>query len=188
MTEVTDPEFSQLLAAASAGDAGAADRVFPIVYAQLRALARRQLARVRNATLAPTELVHEVYLKLCEGGLSGVIERNHFFALGARAMRQILVSRARRRRAIKRDAGNFVTLTPDTPGPAQIVVDVLALDEALTALSAVDKRKARAIELRAFGGLSFDEIAAVLDISRATLARDYRGAQAWLYRALEMKP
>ncbi len=188
MNEATDPNLRQLLAAATAGDARAADAVFPIVYAELRAVARRQLARVHGATLAPTELVHEVYLKLCEGGLSGVVERGHFFALGARAMRQILVSRARRRRAIKRDAGAFVTLTPDVPAPAQMPIDVLALDEALTALSAIDERKARAIELRAFAGLSFDEIAQLLDISRATLARDYRGAQAWLYRALEMSP
>jgi RNA polymerase sigma factor (TIGR02999 family) len=188
MKVATDPKLMQLLAAASAGDARAADIVFPIVYAQLRAVARRELARVHGATLAPTELVHEVYLKLCDGGLSGVVERSHFFALGARAMRQILVSRARRRHAIKRDAGAFVTLTPDTPTHAQTPVDVLALDEALTALSAIDGRKARAIELRAFGGLSFDEIAQVLNISRATLARDYRGAQAWLYRALEMSP
>ena len=188
MNAASDSKLSQLLAAAAAGDTRAADAVFPIVYAQLRALARRQLARVGGATLPPTELVHEVYLKLCEGGLSGVVERNHFFALGARAMRQILVSRARRRRAIKRDAGAFVTLTPDVPAPAQTMIDVLALDEALTALSAIDARKARAIELRAFAGLSFDEIAQLLDISRATLARDYRGAQAWLYRALEMSP
>ena len=188
MNAATDLKLSQLLAAAAAGDTRAADAIFPIVYAQLRAVARRQLARAPGATLPPTELVHEVYLKLCEGGLSGVVERNHFFALGARAMRQILVSRARRRRAIKRDAGTFVTLTPDVPGPSQTPIDVLALDEALTALAAIDERKARAIELRAFAGLSFDEIAQLLNISRATLARDYRGAQAWLYRALEMSP
>jgi len=186
MSAATDPKFSQLLAAAAAGDTRATDAVFPFVYAQLRALARRQLAQVRGATLAPTELVHEVYLKLREGGLSGVVERDHFFALGARAMRQILVSRARRRGAIKRDAGHFVTLSPEVPATEQATIDVLALDEALSALAAIDERKARAIELRAFGGLSFDEIAQVLAVSRATLARDYRGAQAWLYRALEM--
>jgi RNA polymerase sigma factor (TIGR02999 family) len=150
----------------------------------LRNLARRQLAQVSGATLAPTELVHEAYLKLCDGGLANATDRGHFFAIGARAMRQVLVSRARMRYAAKRDGGERVTLTPDIPAAAQ--VDVLALDEALTALAEIDTRKARAIELRAFAGLSFEDIAETLNISRATLARDYRSAQAWVYRALEM--
>lgn len=186
MAASDDLPITQLLALARAGDPKAADAIFPIVYAQLRNLARRQLAQVRGATLVPTELVHEAYLKLCDGGLAKVADRDHFFALGARAMRQVLVSRARRRQALKHDGGSFVTLTPDIPVEAQTQVNVVALDDALNALAAFDSRKARAIELRAFAGLSFDEIARMLDISRATLARDYRGAQAWLYRALEM--
>jgi RNA polymerase sigma factor (TIGR02999 family) len=186
MPASSDLPITQLLELARAGDANAADAIFPIVYAQLRNLARRQLAMVGGATLVPTELVHEAYLKLCDGGLAKVADRDHFFALGARAMRQILVSRARHRHALKHDGGNFVTLTPDIPATAENQLDVVALDTALNALEAFDPRKARAIELRAFAGLSFDEIARVLDISRATLARDYRSAQAWLYRALEM--
>ena len=186
MTAARDLPITQLLASLSKGDTRAADAVFPIVYAQLRNLARRQLAMVSGATLVPTELVHEAYLKLCDGGLSNVTDRAHFFALGARAMRQVLVSRARRRHAAKHDGGRFVTLTPDIAATTQTQLDVLALDEALSALAAIDARKARAIELRAFAGLSFEEIAQMLDISRATLARDYRSAQAWLYRALEM--
>jgi RNA polymerase sigma-70 factor (ECF subfamily) len=183
---ISDAPITQLLVAYSQGDAGAGDALFPVVYAQLRQLARRQLALVSGATLVPTELVHEAYLKLCDGGLVNVADRNHFFSLGARAMRQVLVSRARRRHAIRHDAGRFVTLDANLALTAQSQIDVLALDEALQALAAIDVRKARAIELRAFAGLSFDEIAQVLDISRATLARDYRGAQAWLYRQLQM--
>jgi RNA polymerase sigma factor (TIGR02999 family) len=182
----TDPPITQLLIAYSQGDASAGNALFPIVYAQLRQLARRQLGLVRGATLVPTELVHEAFLKLCDGGLADIADRNHFFALGARAMRQVLVSRARRRSAIKHDAGRMVTLDANLADAPHAQVDVLALDEALQALAAIDARKARAIELRAFAGLSFEEIAQVLDISRATLARDYRGAQAWLYRHLQM--
>jgi RNA polymerase sigma factor (TIGR02999 family) len=183
---VTDPPITQLLVAYAQGDADAGNALFPVVYAQLRQLARRQLALVGGATLVPTELVHEAYLKLCNGGLANVADRNHFFALGARAMRQVLVSRARRRNALKHDAGRLVTLDANLADAPQTQIDVLALDEALQALAAIDERKARAIELRAFAGLSFEEIAQVLDVSRATLARDYRGAQAWLYRHLQM--
>jgi RNA polymerase sigma factor (TIGR02999 family) len=182
-----DQPITQLLAAYSRGDEGAGDALFPIVYTQLRQLARRQLAVGRGGTMAPTELVHEAYLKLCDGALANVTDRQHFFALGARAMRQVLVDRARRRNAQRRDAGRFVTLDANLADTPQSQVDVLALDEALQALAGIDERKARAIELRAFGGLSFEEIAQLLDVSRATLARDYRGAQAWLYRQLEMR-
>jgi RNA polymerase sigma-70 factor, ECF subfamily len=181
-----DQPITRLLAAYSGGDGDAGNALFPMVYAQLRQIARRQLAQSHGATIVPTELVHEAYLKLCNGGLANVTDRNHFFALGARAMRQVLVDRARKRQAIKHDAGRFVTLNEALADTPQTQVDVLALDEALQALADIDERKARAIELRAFGGLSFDEIAQLLDISRATLARDYRGAQAWLYRKLEM--
>ena len=183
---VIDQPITELLAAYSLGDEDAGNVLFPIVYAQLRQLARRQLANARAGTMVPTELVHEAYLKLCDGGLANISDRHHFFSLGARAMRQIIVSRARRRHALKHDAGRFVTLNENLAETPKSEVDVLALDEALQALAAVDERKARAIELRAFGGLSFDEIAQLLEVSRATLARDYRGAQAWLYRRLEL--
>jgi RNA polymerase sigma-70 factor, ECF subfamily len=185
---VTEPPITQLLTAYSLGDENAGNALFPLVYAKLRQLARRQLAMDRDGTLVPTELVHEAYMKLCDGGLANIADRHHFFSLGARAMRQVLVSRARRRHAIKHDAGRFVTLNDNLADAPQTQIDVLALDEALQALAAIDERKARAIELRAFGGLSFDEIAQLLDISRATLARDYRGAQAWLFHRLEMSP
>ena len=112
------------------------------------------------------------------------VDRLHFLSLAARAMRQVLVDRARHRGAAKRDGGDRVTLTADIAADPSSMIDLLALDQALTALADVDERKARAIELRVFAGLEFEQIAALLDISRATLAREYRGAQAWLFRAL----
>ena len=169
------------------GDEAAADQLMPLVYAQLRAIARRQLAGDRAGhTLMPTDLVHEAFLKLTDGTPPDSNDRAHFFAIAARAMRQILVDHERHRRADKRDGGERITLSSvDPPDPRQNL-DLLALDQALHALEKIDERKARVIELRAFGGLDFDEIATVLDISRATLARDFRTARAWLYRALEM--
>jgi RNA polymerase sigma factor (TIGR02999 family) len=170
-----------------AGDRSAADELMPLVYAQLRAIARRQLAGDRvGHTFMPTDLVHEAYLKLSDGAPPESNDRVHFFAIAARSMRQVLVDHERHRRADKRDGGERITLSSvDPPDPRQNL-DLLALDQALHALEEIDERKARVIELRAFGGLDFDEIATVLDISRATLARDFRTARAWLYRALEM--
>ena len=169
------------------GDAAAAEQLMPLVYGQLRAIARRQLAHERSGhTLMPTDLVHEAYLKLSEGTPPDSTDRIHFFAIAARAMRQVLVDHERHRRADKRDGGERITLSSvDPPDPNQNV-DLLALDEALHALEKVDARKARVIELRVFAGLDFDEVANVLEISRATLARDFRTARAWLYRALEL--
>jgi len=168
-----------------AGDAAAGDELMPLVYAQLRAIARRQLGNERAGhTLLPTDLVHEAYLKLNANAPQSA-DRVHFFAIAARAMRQVLVDHERHRRADKRDGGERITLSAaDAPDPRQSV-DLLALDDALNALEKVDARKARVIELRVFAGLEFDECASVLGISRATLARDFRTARAWLYRALD---
>jgi RNA polymerase sigma factor (TIGR02999 family) len=169
------------------GDEGASAQLMPMVYAQLRVIARRQLAGERcGHTLMPTDLVHEAYLKLSDGKPPDSSDRVHFFAIASRAMRQVLVDHERHRRADKRDGGERITLSSfDAPDPRQNI-DLLALDEALSELEKVDERKARVIELRAFGGLDFNEIAIALSISRATLARDFRTARAWLYRALEL--
>jgi RNA polymerase sigma factor (TIGR02999 family) len=171
------------------GDVAAADALLPLVYAQLRAIARRQLAGERTGhTLMPTDLVHEAYLKHSDDRPPESVDRVHFFAIAARAMRQILVDHERHRRAAKRDGGERITLSSiDPPDPNQ-AIDLLALDQALQALEIVDARKARVIELRAFAGLDFDEIAQFMNISRATLARDFRTARAWLYRALDIQP
>ena len=169
------------------GDSAAADALLPLVYEQLRAIARRQLAREKPGhTLVPTELVHEAYLKLTGGELPDSDSRVHFFAIAARTMRQVLVDHERHRRAAKRQGGERITLSSaDPPDPHQSL-DLLALDQALHELESIDARRARVIELRAFAGLDFDEIAEVMQISRATLARDFRTARAWLYRALDL--
>jgi len=169
------------------GDGDAGNALLPLVYAQLRAIARRQLAGERPGhTLVPTDLVHEAYLKLVEGAPPDSQDRIHFYAIAARAMRQVLVDHERHRRAAKRDGGERISLSGSDAADPNQNVDLLALDQALHALEQVDARKARVIELRAFAGLDFNEIAQVLEISRATLARDFRTARAWLYRALDM--
>jgi RNA polymerase sigma factor (TIGR02999 family) len=185
-TPPTSP-ITGLLAQCRRGDAAAVSRLLPMIYEQLRAIARRQLSSQRSEhTLMPTELVHEAYLKLFDGAAPDSENRVHFFAIAARAMREILVDHERHRRASKRDGGERVTLSSiDPPDPSQSI-DLLALDEALNGLASVDARKARVIELRAFAGLDFAEIADVMGISRATLARDFRTARAWLYSALEL--
>jgi RNA polymerase sigma factor (TIGR02999 family) len=182
------PPITELLQRWHRGDSAAAEVLLPLVYEQLRAIARRQLARDHGqASLVPTELVHEAFLRLSDATPDSQ-SRVHFFAIAARAMRQVLVAHERQRRADKRDGGERVSLSSlDPPDPNQSI-DLLALDEALNALEAVDERGARVIELRAFAGLDFDEIAQVVGISRATLARDFRAARAWLYKALSMTP
>lgn len=179
--------ITMLLQRWRSGDSAAANELMPLVYAQLRGIARRQLAGERDGhTLVPTDLVHEAYLKLSAGTPPDSVDRLHFFAIAARAMRQVLVDHERHRRAAKRDGGERITLSSvDPPDPRQSL-DLLALDQALNALEQVDARKARVIELRVFAGLDFDEVARVMDISRATLARDFRSARAWLYHALEL--
>ncbi|MGA9332883.1 MAG: ECF-type sigma factor [Rudaea sp.] len=186
---VDSAPITQLLQRWRAGDDSAASDLMPIVYARLRALARRHLAHERvGHSLMPTDLVHEAYFRLTDGNPPDLVDRLHFFAIAARAMRQVLVDHERHRRAHKRDGGDRVSLSVASLRDEHQAVDLIALDQALHALEQLDARKSRAIELRAFGGLEFDEIAKVLDISRATLARDYRTARAWLYRALELAP
>ena len=188
MNEQVAAPITALLQRWREGDSGAADVLFPLVYAQMREIARRHLAGERAGhSLVPTELVHEAYLKLNDGPPNST-DRAHFFAIASRAMRQVLVSHERHRRANKRDGGERVTLSSLDPPDMSHSIDLLAFDQALEALERVDARKARVIELRAFGGLDFNEIAEVEDISRATLARDFRAARAWLYRALDMSP
>lgn len=180
--------ITQLLQRWRAGDDAAANDLMPLVYQQLRVMARRQLGRSGNqATLVPTELVHEAYMRL---GIStpDAKDRHHFFAVAARAMRQVLVAHERQRLANKRDGGQRVSLSSIDLADAHDEFDLLALDQALDALAAVDARLAQVIELRAFAGLDFNEIAEFVGISRATLARDFRAARAWLYKALNMKP
>lgn len=186
-----DPgEITRLLNSISQGDRHALNRLFPIVYAELRSLAHRQLAHIRPGdTLQTTALVHEAYVRLV--GLDRLTLRNrtHFFAMAARLMREILVDHARRRDAQKRGKGITVLGLDDVAvGAESAIVDVLALDEALTELNALDERLCRVVELRYFAGLNIAETADALDVSSATVERDWTVSKAWLLQRLSSLP
>lgn len=186
----SDGEVTQLLQRWRAGDATALDALVPLVYAELKRVADGYLRREHRAgaTLQATALVHEAYLKLIGASAIDWQDRQHFFATAARLMRQILVDHARARDADKRAGGERVTLSSVDPPDPRNAVDLLALDQALSRLEQMDARKARVVELRVFAGLEFAEIGALLELSRATLDRDWRAARAWLYRELGEAP
>jgi RNA polymerase sigma factor (TIGR02999 family) len=169
-----------------AGDSQAVDAVFALTYDELRAIARRQLAMISpGQTLAPTALVHEIYMRFAERSAPHLVDRNHFLAVAARTMRHVVIDHVRRRRAGKRD-GIAVPLSGIAVAEGQQPVsDLLALDEALTQLDALDPRQAVVVEMRFFGGYSFDEIADALKISDRTVKRDWEKARAFLYLALQ---
>jgi RNA polymerase sigma factor (TIGR02999 family) len=179
---------TRLLDAWRRGDANAADDLFALVYDDLRALARRQLARLRpGQTLAPTALVHEAYLKFAERSAPAVVDRHHFLAVAARAMRQIVIDHIRRRQAQKRDDGGGGGGSPSTEIAARTElapIDLLAMNDALEELGALDARQAQVVELRFFGGLELKEIAAILQTSERTVKRDWQRARAFLYASL----
>jgi RNA polymerase sigma factor (TIGR02999 family) len=168
------------------GDAAALERVVPLVYQELRRVAARHLRReAPGHALQATALVHEVYLRLVDVDRMTLKDRAHFFGVAAVLMRQILVDHARRQRADKRGGDvTMVSLDDVSPATQPASVDVLALDEALEALSALDARQCRVVELRFFAGLNVDETADALEISPATVERDWVLAKAWLYRRL----
>lgn len=164
-----------------------AERLFPVVYDRLRSLARRHLAVERSDhTLQPTALVHEAYVKLADQADARIASRTQFVAIASQAMRRILVDHARARAAEKRGGGRtLVTLADGVSGVAARSLDLLALDRALTRLAELDDRQARVVELRFFGGLEIDEVAEALEVSRATVIRDWRVARAFLAREME---
>ena len=177
---------TSLLARAQEGDRQATDELLPLVYEELRHLADRILAsEKRGATLQPTALVHEAYLRLVGSDQAGWENRAHFFGAAARAIRRILIDRARARRGARRGGDRPLRLDTDAPlaGPGPSL-DLLALDEALAKLAALDAQKARVVELRFFGGLSVDETAAALGVSPSTVDRDWVFARTWLHRAM----
>ena len=175
-------EVTHLLRAARGGDASAIDRVVPLVYDDLRRVARRQLGRVFGSqSVRPTELVHEAYVKLSAGDVAAV-DRGHFLSIAARAMRQVLVDEARHHRAAKRGGG----WKQATLSGKHWVVDV-DVDELLTlndALDELDPRQRQVVECRFFGGMEESEIAEALGVNERTVRRDWVKARAWLYRAL----
>jgi RNA polymerase sigma factor (TIGR02999 family) len=183
---LSEHEVTALLEAWSEGDLQARDRLFPVVYDELRRRAAAFIRRERSGhTLQPTALVHEVYLRLVGQDRAEWRNRAQFLAIASQMMRRILVDRARARKMAKR-SGNWtrVTLAEDAARGAARDVDVLDLDIALEELAAFDSRKARVAELRFFGGLSLEEVGVVLDTSVATAMRDWQAARAWLFQRL----
>ena len=186
MPRANQHEVTSLLLAWREGDATALARLTPLVHEELRRLAGHYMRQERpDHTLQPTALVNEAYLRLVDASQVQWQDRHHFFGVTARLMRQILVDFARNRGYQKR-GGNArrVELEPSLSFTVPRSDDLLALDAAISALGAVDARKAEVVELRFFGGLSVEETAVVLHVSPETIKRDWRLAKAWLQRAL----
>ena len=183
---MSEPDITALLRQVSTGQPQAMERLYNAVYDRLRALAARHLSRERpDHTLGPTALVHEAFLKMVDTRAIAWDGQSHFFHAAAQAMRRILVDHARRRSAGRRGRAFEVSLPPDLPSPGSGSFDeVLAVDDALSRLSAKDERAGRIVELRYFGGMSVEECARILDISEATAKRDWAFARGWLQQAL----
>ncbi len=179
-------DITGLLLAWRAGDRDALDRLFPLVYEELRGIAHRQLRGEHpERSLGTTGLVHEAYLKLVDQTRVQWVDRAHFFAVAARAMRRILVDQARRRGALKRGGAPKRVSLSDVPVAIEQRADTLvALDEALTELAGVDERLSRVVECRFFGGLTEEETAEALGVTARTVRRDWTKAKGWLQRAL----
>jgi len=178
-------EVSRLLAAWSAHDPQARDALIPIVHEELRRLAHRYMRGERaRHTLQTTALVNEAYMRLVDVERIEWRGRGHFFAMAAMLMRRILVDHARDRDRDKRGGNVILTSIGDKPIAAPPGLDVLALDEALDRLSAMDPQQARIVELRFFAGMTIEETADALDISPATVKRDWTWAKAWLHQQL----
>jgi RNA polymerase sigma factor (TIGR02999 family) len=181
--------FTEILQGLDSIDSQPAGELFAIVYDELRSLAENQLRRERPGhTLQPTALVHEALLRLVDIPVGDLEGRAHFFGIAARAMRQVLVDYARRRQAVKRGGElNRVTLDTDLAGDDPAATDVLDLHEALTRLTAMDEALGRLVELRFFAGLTLDEAADAMGVSRRKAAKDWSVARLWLRRELEGK-
>ena len=182
MTDVT-----RILSAIEQGDPHAAERLLPLVYDELRKLAAQKMAHeAPGQTLQATALVHEAYVRLIRQDLPQWQNRAHFFAVAAQLMRQILVDHARLYRADKRGGGVCnLTLDEAEQDAQQIDVDIVALDDALKTLSAMDPQQGKVVELKFFGGLSIEDTAEVLGVSSSTVKRDWIMARAWLHRELD---
>ena len=186
MSSASTPPPGELFRLWRSGDEEALHRLLPLVYEELRRVARRHLQGERPGhTLQTTALIHEAYLRLIDQGAAEARDHSHFVALTSHLMRQILVDHARARLAKKRDGGCRVTLAEDLAVAAQPgEIDVLAVDEALNRLAGLDVQQARVVELRYFGGLSIRETSEALGVSEATVKRDWATARAWLHREI----
>jgi RNA polymerase sigma factor (TIGR02999 family) len=179
-----------LLVSWGAGDESALSQLIPLVHGELRRLARRLMRGERDGhTLQTTALVNEAYMRLVDLSRVRWQDRAHFFAISARLMRRILVDHARSRKYIKRGGGTRqIVFDEALVLPHERAADLVALDDALEALAAVDPRKSQVVELRYFGGLSVEETAESLGVSGETVMRDWRLAKAWLLRELSREP
>lgn len=176
---------SQLLQAWGRGDLRAREELVPLVHQELRKRATAFLRRERrDHTLQPTALVHEAYIRLLGQQRVTWRNRSQFFGVAAQIMRRVLVDYARERQAAKRQAGVRVTLDDGIGSVRPLDCELLMLDDALHDLARIDERQASIVELKYFGGLSEEEVAAVLSLSRATITREWQSARAWLYRRM----
>jgi RNA polymerase sigma factor (TIGR02999 family) len=188
MPTPSPPQVTQLLLAWSNGDQAAREQLIPLVYGELRRLAHHYMRRERsNHTLQTTALVHEVYLRLAGIDAMRWRDRVHFFATAATLMRRVLVDYARQRGRDKRGADVPNTPLDENLAAPQPAIDIVALDETLEQLAAVDPRQARIVELRFFAGLTVDDTAEALGISPATVKRDWATAKLWLYNQLRAR-
>lgn len=186
LNEETQHDITQLLQRWSSGDAAAFNRLVPLVYRELRAIAQNYLSRERSGhTLQSTALVHELYERMVQQDLPQWRNRSQFFAVAALLMRRILVDHARSRQAAKR-GGDVVKVSVDELSniSAPVDLDIVALDDALTQLAKLDPQQSRVVEMKIFVGLSNDDMADVLGISKSTVKRDWETARVWLYREL----
>ena len=183
--ELPPPPVTDLLLAWEQGDEAALQQLIPVVTAELHRLARRYMRRERrDHTLQTTALVNEAYIRLIDASRVRWQNRVHFFAMSARLMRRILVDHARSRQFAKRGGGAHKVSFDETQVTLERGLDVVALDDALTSLAALDHRRSQVVEMRFFAGLTVDETAEALGVSPETVMRDWRAAKAWLKREL----
>ena len=179
-------EISRILVGIRTGDAAAREKLYDLVYEDLRRIARRHLRGRASDTLGTTAIVNEAYIRLAAAESRSWNDRGHFLSVASRAMRQILVDHARRKLAAKRGGGQIhVTLNEDQAGAGTSELEILALDQALDRLQGLDERLAHVVELRFFGGLSVEETAEVLGVTARTVKRDWRKARSLLHTWLE---
>ena len=180
-------EFTQLLHELQSGDRQVVDRLLPLVYEQLRKIARWQRLRWQGEeTLNTTALVHEAYLRLSDGTSLDVTSRSHFLRVASKAMRYILIDHARAKKRVKRGGDQQrVPFDEALTVSEQEADELLAMDEALTRLEHINGRQSQIVECRFFGDMTIDDTAAALDLSTATVKRDWRLARAWLYREIQ---
>ena len=186
MSEGVQRELTQILHDWNSGDESAHERLLPFVYDELKRQARRLMSRERvDHTLQPTALVHEAFLRLAKQGGIDWQNRSHFYGIASRLMRQILIDHARQHGAAKRGFAQVHFSLDDVTIPVETrASSILALNEALDLLEALDERQAKIVEMRFFGGLSNTEIAEALDISERTVQRSWSVAKLWLYREM----